>query len=379
MTSESFRPTRRSLLAAAAAAGVSGATAFAGPYSPQIPQKALPRWRGFNLLDFFQAMSRRPEAVRDEELRWIRDWGFNFIRVPMDYWLWIDSGWRATRRMRPEDVLKIDESVLERIDRIVDLGREYGLHISLNLHRAPGYCINNADREPFVLWSDSRAEDAFVAHWDLFAKRYRDVSEFDLSFNLLNEAPKPKDGYMRRQDYVRVMKMATDKIRETSPRRLIIIDGLDVGNSVVEEMIPAGVAQSVHAYWPGQVSHYRASWVDKTSSFPEPQWPVLAEDGSVKWGRQHLEERYAPWAELAKKGIGVHCGECGCFNRTPHPVFLGWFEDVLSILHGHGIVYSLWNFHGSFGVLDSGRGDVDYEDWFGHKLDRKLLALMQRY
>ena len=34
---------------------------------------------------------------------------------------------------------------------------------------------------------------------------------------------------------------------------------------------------------------------------------------------------------------------------------------------------------GAFGLLDSGRGDVAYEDWQGHKLDRKLLDLLQQF
>jgi hypothetical protein len=74
----------------------------------------------------------------------------------------------------------------------------------------------------------------------------------------------------------------------------------------------------------------------------------------------------------------VHCGEAGCYNRTPHEVFLAWFSDVLDILTGHGIGYALWNFRGSFGILDSGRKDVAYEDWNGHKLDRKLLDLLKK-
>jgi endoglucanase len=281
--------------------------------------------------------------------------------------------------MEIDDIMKIKEATLERVDRIVDLGRRFGLHVSLNFHRAPGYCINNADREPFVLWSDSRAEDAFVAHWEMFAKRYRGVSDFDLSFNLVNEAPKPKEGYMRRQDYARVMTKATEKIREISPKRTVIVDGLEVGNSVVDELIPLGVVQSVHAYWPGQISHYRAAWVDKESKFPEPAWPVTNADGTVKMGRQHLEDRFAAWGELARKGIGVHCGECGCFNKTPHAVFLAWFEDVMATLEKHAIGFALWNFRGGFGVMDSGRTDIEYEDWHGHKLDRKLLAVMQKY
>jgi hypothetical protein len=88
---------------------------------------------------------------------------------------------------------------------------------------------------------------------------------------------------------------------------------------------------------------------------------------------------YTPWGELVKQGTGVHCGECGCYNRTPHDIFLSWFSDVMDIMKGHGIGYSLWEFRGDFGILDSRRSDVEYEDWRGHKLDRKLLAMLQSY
>jgi endoglucanase len=57
-------------------------------------QTAIPRWRGFNLLGFFQAFSRGEQSsgvISEDDCRWMRDWGFHFIRLPMDYWLWIDS------------------------------------------------------------------------------------------------------------------------------------------------------------------------------------------------------------------------------------------------------------------------------------------------
>ena len=73
----------------------------------------------------------------------------------------------------------------------------------------------------------------------------------------------------------------------------------------------------------------------------------------------------------------MHCGEAGCYHHTPHAVFLAWFREVLGVLGGHGIGWALWNFRGSFGVLDSGRSDVDYTDWRGHRLDEALLALLQ--
>ncbi len=374
---------RRAFLktAGAVAAGVALGTAGPVQAASKPAQMTIPRWRGFNLVDFFQAFGRGERSaglVSEDDLTWIRDWGFDFIRLPMDYWLWIDTNWRETRTLTPDDMDKIKESMMERVDRTVELGIKYGLHVSLNFHRAPGYCINNPDREPFVLWSDSRAEEAFVFHWDLFAKRYQGVSAKDLSFNLVNEAPGVRQGYMSAEDYRRVMTRATESIRKYTPDRVIIIDGLSVGNRVVENMIPTGVVQSVHAYTPAGISHYRASWVDKNQSFPTPTWPLLNKDGSVKYDRAKLEAHYAPWAELAKKGIGVHCGEAGCYSKTPYDVFNAWYSDVMDILKGHGIGYALWNFRGSFGILDSGRTDIELEDWHGHKLDRRLLTLLQK-
>ena len=34
---------------------------------------------------------------------------------------------------------------------------------------------------------------------------------------------------------------------------------------------------------------------------------------------------------------------------------------------------------GTFGILDSGRADIMYEDWHGRKLDRELLRMLQAY
>ena len=73
------------------------------------------------------------------------------------------------------------------------------------------------------------------------------------------------------------------------------------------------------------------------------------------------------------------CGECGCYNKTPPKVFLAWFRDVLEILTSHNIGYALWNIRGSFGVVDSKRADVEYKDFQGHKLDKKLLDLLQKF
>jgi aryl-phospho-beta-D-glucosidase BglC (GH1 family) len=110
---------------------------------------------------------------------------------------------------------------------------------------------------------------------------------------------------------------------------------------------------------------------------PAPTWP--GKDGNKYVDRAALEEYYKPWAALVDKGVGVHCGECGCWKETPHGVLLAWFNDLADVLTSHKIGYALWEFSGTFGILDSQRRDVVYEDWYGHKLDRKYLDILMKH
>jgi endoglucanase len=338
-----------------------------------IPKNALPRWRGFNLLEKFSAddssksimFDRRNPPFQETDFQWISDWGFDFVRLPMSYHCWSS----------PERWLELDETVLAQVDAAVELGQRYGIHVCLNLHRAPGYCVNPPP-EPRSLWRDADALAACSHHWRTLAGRYGGISSARLSFDLLNEPPAPGDA-MTRAEHERVIRALTGAIREQDPDRLIIADGLSCGNDPVPELADLGIAQSCRAYLPMGISHYKAPWVHG-ERFPAPQWPGGDHWGEV-WDRPRLEAHYGAWAQLMAQGVGVHCGEGGCFCETPHAVFLAWFRDVLEILAGHGIGYALWNFRGAFGVLDSGRADVEYKDWRGHSLDERLLTLLQRH
>ena len=331
----------------------------------EIKQHKLPRWRGFNLLEMFTTKS--DGDFREEDFRWMADWGFDFVRIPACYTLWIED----------DDVYALDEAMLAKVDRVVRLGQRYDIHIDLNFHRGPGYSVNREREEPFNLWKDQEALDAFIFHWETFAKRYQGISSEDLSFNLINEPKNPNPEEMTREDHERVIRATVAAIREIDPDRLIIIDGLTWANDPVPELADLGVAQSCRAYVPMGISHYKASWVE-SEGWPEPTWPGALHHGEP-YDRAKLEAHYQRWADLAAQGVGVHCGEGGAYNRTPHDVFLRWFRDVLDILTSHNIGYALWNFRGAFGIMDSGRDDVEYEDWHGHKLDRELLELLRAF
>ena len=336
-------------------------------------KNALPRWRGFNLLEMYSANRSTPFAA--EDFRWIAGWGFDFVRLPLSYTHWLQG----------DDPFRIDEDGpgLAQLDRAIELGGEHGLHVCVNLHRAPGYCVNTERHEPFDLWRDPEAMDAFCLHWQTLARRYRGIGSRQLSFDLLNEPPRPWPrfvGRFSRAKHERVMRKAVETIRQVDTERQIIIDGLNYGRQPCGELVDlANVAQSCRAYEPFELSHYRADWVPRAGRWRSPGWPLRRDHFGRRWTRERLEKVYAPWADLLARGVGVHCGEAGCYRHTPHAVFLAWFREVLEVLTVRGIGWALWNFRGAFGVLDSGRTDVAYHDWKGHTLDRQLLELLQSF
>ena len=369
-------------IVSAATIQIAGATSLSFAESP--PSNRLPRWKGFNLLDYFLPKPFAEHRTTDDDLKWIVDWGFDFVRLPMAYPRYLDFD--ASKDITLPEVYKINEQEVDRIEGLVRKAQDRGLHVSINLHRAPGYCINAGFREPYELWKSKEAQEAFTFHWGMWAKRFKNVSASKISFDLLNEPALRSDlndqtastSAVPGELYRKVAKGAIEAIRAANPGHLVIADGNNVGTQVIPELKDLNLAQSCRGYFPYYISHYKAPWANKDPErCPAPVWPGTM--NGEKFDQVRLEAFYKPWIELAQSGVGVHCGECGCWNKTPHQVFLAWFQDVLDILTRNKIGYALWNFRGDFGIVDSGRPDVEYQDWYGHKLDGKLLELLKRH
>ena len=323
--------------------------------------KRLPRWRGFNLLEKFNGAHNQSFVEKDFQM--IADWGFDFVRLPMSYHCW----------SRPDNWLTLNEEVLKEIDQAIAYGNKYKLHVNLNLHRIPGYCVN-LPAEPLNLWKDDKALGAAVFHWQNFAKRYKGISSKKLSFDLINEPSNVTE-----PDYVRVISRIVDAIRSEDPGRIIIIDGMQYGTQPVFGLVKKNLGQSTRGYAPMHISHFKASWVKGSDNWAIPEWPLQASEKDI-WDKNRLiKDVFDPWKKLAATGTGVHVGEWGAYNHTPHQVTLAWMKDNLEIWKENGWGWSLWNFRGNFGILDSERKDVDYEDYQGHQLDRKMLDLLQSY
>ena len=362
---------RREFLKTAAAAG--GAALGAGasqdaraalatgaaprPASGRALARKMPKWRGFNLLEKFMVHSNKPFVETD--FVWMKEWGFDFVRLPMDYRCWTDK----------DDPYRYDEKVLKEIDEAVAFGAKHGVHVCLNLHRAPGYTVAKPP-EKLNLWKDEEAQKQFDAQWAHFAKRYQGMPSTAVSIDLVNEPANVPSA-----EYAKVARRVVAAIRGVDADRLVISDGNSWGNDPVMELADLGIAQSTRGYQPFQLTHYKASWAG--GNWAEPTWPLKV--GNEVQDAAWLRKRYIePWKALEAKGVGVHVGEWGAYNKTPHAVVLAWMKDILALWKEAGWGWAVWTLRGSFGPIDSQRGDVQYEDFRGHKLDRRMLDLLRQ-
>jgi len=231
---------------------------------PAATPDNLPRWRGFNLTEkFHRDWSNGP--FLESDFQWIHELGFNFVRLPMDYRVWIQG----------DDWAKFNEQVLKEIDQAVDWGERYGIHVAINFHRAPGYTVANPP-ERLSLWKDAEAQEVCAAHWAMFARRYRGVGNERLSFNLFNEPANVEEDV-----YVDVVSKVVAAIREEDPNRLIISDGLEYGRRPAMALAQLNLAQATRGYVPSDVSHFQASWAGGAKDDPIPVWPRPKANGTL--------------------------------------------------------------------------------------------------
>jgi aryl-phospho-beta-D-glucosidase BglC (GH1 family) len=322
------------------------------------------RYCGFNMLYMFVFHEQPPGEVNERELDFIANQGFTFVRIPTDYRFWT----------KDFDYLHPDERVFEKIDGYFEACRKRGLHCSLNLHRAPGYCINRNDIEKHNLWKDEEAFEAFLFLWEGFAKRYKGISPDEMSFDLLNEPPSVRQYGFTRKRHAAIMRTVIKAIKDIDGARPVIIDGIGGGHEAMPELADAGAIHSGRGYQPFQVSHNGANWC-RGMKWEKPVYPGITE--GTHWDRDELKHFYAPWLAVEKKGVPIHIGEFGCYNKTPNDVALRWLSDLMSLYKELGWGYAMWNFKGPFGIVEHGRPGAKYTEMDGFQVDKELLNIMK--
>lgn len=208
--------------------------------NPVVTAQDHPRWTGF-VLNYTAAAGEINTSPREIELS--SEWGFNAARLFLHY----DT-------VFSKDTTTVDISTLEKVDELVAAAIEHGLHLDIMLSSLPGRNVREASAENDYI---STAElDLFINEeqqamadriFQILAKRYKDVPNFNLSFAPFYEAQNknmstglPSPDYTA-EDVANYLGRVMDVIRTEDPNRLIVYEATPSNHwdAIIPESAPA--------------------------------------------------------------------------------------------------------------------------------------------
>ena len=265
-------------------------------------------------------------------------WGFNAVRLPMHYALFLDPAAPAgTDRWR--------ENGFQSVDALLEWAAANRMWVILDLHAAPGgqgsdLAISDRDPAQPSLWDDAENQRRTVALWGEFARRYAD-NPWVGGYDILNEPNWDFDGPggghgcndRRNRPISALYRRITAAIRLHDRNHLIVIEGNCWGNNY------AGITPdwddklvlSFHKYWNRNDEQSIAGILALRQSANRPIWLGESGENSNAWYRKAIalmESHGIGWSWWPLKKIGFN----NPLEIVPNP---GW-ERVITWLTGKG-------------------------------------------
>jgi endoglucanase len=235
-------------------------------------------------------------------------WGFNAVRLPMHYALFVDSA-------SPPGTDRWREDGFRRVDRLLEWAAANRMWVILDLHAAPGgqgtdLAISDRDPARPSLWDSAENQRRTVALWREFARRYAN-NPWVGGYDILNEPnwdfEGPGGGHGCKDKNNRpigaLYKRITAAIRQHDRDHLIVIEGNCWGNNY------AGISPD----WDGKlVLSFHKYW-------------------------NHNDERSIAGILALRKATGhpIWLGESGENSN-------GWYRDAIALVESHGIGWGWW-------------------------------------
>ncbi|HTZ72103.1 MAG TPA: cellulase family glycosylhydrolase [Acetobacteraceae bacterium] len=230
------------------------------------PQGAAQFWQRF-----------RDNYITEADIAFIRAAGFNTVRVPLHYGLF----------MRDGDPPVFEGPGWPLIDRLIGWCRAHGLHVILDMHAAPGgqTGVNHDDGSGFPLvFYVPRYRRETIELWRRIAARYRDETAV-LGYDLLNEPISPyNDEDLLNPRLEPLYRDILAAIRQVDPNHVAFLEAAQWATniSVFGPPFAANVAYSYHKFWahPGRDSVQ--DYLDYAARYDVPI--VLGESGEMTDG-----------------------------------------------------------------------------------------------
>lgn len=280
---------------------------------------------------FYQ--SWRDNFITKADIDYIASLGFNSVRLPMHYELFLTNSQRSVRNSVIHDInnhdnyktalanwysnnqLFNDTNVegFRTIDRLLDWCEDNGLYVILDLHAAPGG--QGADSNiadifwPNNLWEFPVFQDVTTRLWERIAQRYKNEPRIAF-YDLINEPNQVPGGG---QAIHALLERLINTIRAQGDNHMIMVEGNGWGNNY-DYLEPWtfsqnwGLVYNAHRYWidPNDdwVAHSNPNQIERMANLiafrnqhQVPVWIGETGENNNTWLRQNI-------VKLEQQGIG---------------------------------------------------------------------------
>jgi endoglucanase len=260
--------------------------------SPRLIQTAISELVGEDEARKFWK-TYRDNYINRADINFIKQSGFNSVRVPFSYRLFVSDG----------TVPRLEGPGYELLDRVVDWCRSEGLFVILDMHAAPGGQtgdnIDDSFGYPF-LFESTESQELTVNLWRKIAARYRNQPTV-IGYDLLNEPiahyfevaslnPKLEPLYRR----------IVAAIRQVDRNHVIFLGGAqwDTNFKVFGAPFDRKLVYTFHKYWMPVNQEAIQEYLNFRDKYAVPVWMGESGENTDEWidsFRKLLEANDVGW------------------------------------------------------------------------------------
>ena len=330
----------------------------------------LPFSKGVNLTNWFQANS--PGSIdfskyTYEDFSDIKSLGIDVIRLPINL--------HSMTLGDPDQTL--DPLFLFFLDQVITWAEELDLYLILDNHT-----FDPSDA------TDPQIGDILNPVWLQMAQHFNGRSK-KILYEILNEPHGISHNLWNS-----IQGDVIQTIRSVDTSHTIIVGGADYNSYNSLSKLPVyddnNLIYTFHFYDPFVLTHQGASWTTPSMTdlggipFPYeasamPRFPTSLQgtwvqgafnnynnEGNANFIKQKIDIAVA---FSQQRGVPVFCGEFGVYiPNSDNESRVNWYKVVVDYLNESGIAWTIWDYHGGFGVFEEGG-----EGLFDHDLNVPLL------